>query len=151
MYRQIITAKTVTLYHRKIKNLLCQLRNVVGLFKKAFLHRPIKILHFSQTRENSKMFNKASKYFNFFNNKPPASWVAHITRDFLHVIPIKSILIREYQHKSTRVNTNQHESTRVNTSQHESNTSQQFPRNFRRKIFASESLLNRIIALHPAI
>ena len=50
---------------------------------------------------------------------------------------IKSILIHEYQHKSTRVNTSQHESTRVwheskrvrhesmriNTSQHESNTS----------------------------
>ena len=29
------------------------------------------------------MFNITSKYFNFFNNKPPASWVAHITRDFL--------------------------------------------------------------------
>ena len=46
---------------------------------------------------------------------------------------IKSILIHEYQHKSTRVNTNQHESdttqheslTRVNTNQHESKTSQQ--------------------------
>ena len=45
---------------------------------------------------------------------------------------IKSILIHEYQHKSTRVNTNQHESdttqheslTRVNTNQHESKTSQ---------------------------
>ena len=29
------------------------------------------------------MFNIASKYFSLFNNKPPASWVAHITRDFL--------------------------------------------------------------------
>ena len=28
------------------------------------------------------MFNITSKYFSFFNNKPPASWVAHITRDF---------------------------------------------------------------------
>ena len=51
---------------------------------------------------------------------------------------IKSILIHEYQHKSTPVNTNQHESTRINTSltrvnmsptrvntnQHESNKSQ---------------------------
>ena len=35
------------------------------------------------TRENSKMFNITSKYFSFFNNKLPASWVAHITRDFL--------------------------------------------------------------------
>ena len=28
---------------------------------------------FSHTRDNSKMFNVTSKYFNFFNNKPPAS------------------------------------------------------------------------------
>ena len=28
---------------------------------------------FSHTRENSKMFNIISKYFGFFNNKPPAS------------------------------------------------------------------------------
>ena len=28
---------------------------------------------FSHTRENSKMCNKTSKYYIFFNNKPPAS------------------------------------------------------------------------------
>ena len=28
---------------------------------------------FSQTLENSKMFNITSKYFSIFNNKPPAS------------------------------------------------------------------------------
>ena len=28
---------------------------------------------FSHTRENSKMFNISSKYFDFFSNKPPAS------------------------------------------------------------------------------
>ena len=28
---------------------------------------------FFLTRENSKMFNITSKYFTFFNNKPPAS------------------------------------------------------------------------------
>ena len=38
---------------------------------------------FSRTRENSKIFNITSKYFRFFHNKPHASWVAHITRDFL--------------------------------------------------------------------
>ena len=48
---------------------------MVGQFKKAYLH--------SHTRENSKMFNITLKYFRFFNNKPPASRVAHITRDFL--------------------------------------------------------------------
>ena len=35
------------------------------------------------TRENSKIFNITSKYFSFFNNKPPASSVADIARDFL--------------------------------------------------------------------
>ena len=30
-----------------------------------------------------KLFNIPSKYFSFFNNKRPASWVAHKTRDFL--------------------------------------------------------------------
>ena len=29
------------------------------------------------------MFHITSKYLSFFNNKPPASWVAHITGDFL--------------------------------------------------------------------
>ena len=38
---------------------------------------------FSQTRENSKIYNITSKYFSFFNNKPPGCWVVHITRDFL--------------------------------------------------------------------
>ena len=28
------------------------------------------------------MFNITSKYFSFFSNSPPASWVAHIARDF---------------------------------------------------------------------
>ena len=38
---------------------------------------------FSHTHENSKIFNITSKYFSFFNNKPPASWVAHIATYFL--------------------------------------------------------------------
>ena len=29
------------------------------------------------------MFNITSKYLSFFNNKPPARWVVHTTRDFL--------------------------------------------------------------------
>ena len=36
---------------------------------------------FSHTHKNSKMFNITLKYFSFFNNKPPASWVEHITRN----------------------------------------------------------------------
>ena len=38
---------------------------------------------FSHTGENSKMFDITSKYLIFFKNKPPASWVAYLTRDFL--------------------------------------------------------------------
>ena len=33
--------------------------------------------------ENSKIFKISVKYFSIFYNKPPASCVAHITRDFL--------------------------------------------------------------------
>ena len=46
---------------------------------KTYLHKPIKTF----TWENSKMFSITSKYFSIFNNKPPASSVADITRDFL--------------------------------------------------------------------
>ena len=35
------------------------------------------------TWENLKMFNITSKCFSIFYNKPPASWVKHITRDLL--------------------------------------------------------------------
>ena len=52
---------------------------MVVQFKKAYLHRRIK----THSRENSKMFNIACRYFIFFNNKSPASWVVHTTRDFL--------------------------------------------------------------------
>ena len=38
---------------------------------------------FSQTRDNSKIFKATSKYFSFFNKKPCANWVAHMTNDFL--------------------------------------------------------------------
>ena len=35
------------------------------------------------TCKNSKIFNKTSKCFIHFSNKTPASWVAHITNNFL--------------------------------------------------------------------
>lgn len=37
----------------------------------------------SNPRENVKIFNIISKYHSFFNNTATASWVAHITMDFL--------------------------------------------------------------------
>ena len=63
--------------------LLCQLRNMAGQIKKAYLHKPIKILRFFTPARIQKMFNITSKYFSFFNDKPPANWVVLITRDFL--------------------------------------------------------------------
>ena len=59
-------------------------RNMVGQFKKAYLHKPIKTLYIL-TPGNSKMFIITSKYFSFFNNNPPASWVVYITKNFLTV------------------------------------------------------------------
>ena len=41
--------------------------------QKAYLHRPIKSLHFLTPARIIKMFNITSKYFSFLNNKPPAS------------------------------------------------------------------------------
>ena len=51
-------------------------------FKKAYLYRSIKILHFL-TLARIQKFKITSKYLSVFNNTPPASWVAHTTRDFL--------------------------------------------------------------------
>ena len=56
---------------------------MVGQFKKRLFALANQDSIFSHTQENSKMLNITSKYSRFFNNKPPASWVAHITRDFL--------------------------------------------------------------------
>ena len=39
--------------------------------------------YISSICENSIMFRITSKYFSFFQNKPLASWSAHITRDVL--------------------------------------------------------------------
>ena len=45
---------------------------MVGKFKKAYLHRPMKILHFvTPTRIQASL--TSSKYFRFFKNKPSAS------------------------------------------------------------------------------
>ena len=52
---------------------------MVGQLKKAYLHSPIEIILYFLLPAT---IQKCSKYFSFFNNKPTASWVAHI-RDFL--------------------------------------------------------------------
>ena len=54
----------------------------LGNSKKDYMHWPIKILHFL-TPARIQMFNITSKFFSFFHNKPPVSWVARFTRDFL--------------------------------------------------------------------
>ena len=70
--------------------LLSQLRNKVEQSKK-FIY--IDQSTFSHIRENSKMFNITSKYVNFFNNKPRASWVADVTQViFLLLFPARIIV-----------------------------------------------------------
>ena len=53
--------------------LLYQLRNKVGQFKKAYLQRPIKILHFLTSARIQKCLIELQIFFSFFNNKPSAS------------------------------------------------------------------------------
>ena len=80
-YSEIITVKTVTLYRKlyffhsmsqkqEIEActnlvLLCQSRNMVGQFRKPYLHRPIKILHFLTPGRIQKRLNITSKYLAF--------------------------------------------------------------------------------------
>ena len=52
-------------------------------FQKTLFSKTNQDSTFSGTHENSKIFNITSKYFSFFNNKPPANWIAHITKVFL--------------------------------------------------------------------
>ena len=49
-----------------------------------------KLIYINQSRFNNffhvrkfKNFNVTLKYFAIFNNRPPASWVAHLARDFV--------------------------------------------------------------------
>ena len=58
---------------------LSWLWNTIRWFMKAYLHRPIKIVQFFTRR---KILNLTSKYFSNFSNTLPATWVAHITRNF---------------------------------------------------------------------
>ena len=43
---------------------------------------PVARVWHSCCKWNSIKINVTSKYFSFFNNKPPASWVTHITKNF---------------------------------------------------------------------
>ena len=98
-WREITTVTTVTVFklkfifsHKSSKKqekeaginfiLLSRSRQMIGWFMKTYLHRPINILQFL-SRGKIQKFNITSKYFSIFNNKLPASWVTHITRDFL--------------------------------------------------------------------
>ena len=50
---------------------------------------------FSHTLKNSNMFNITSKYFSFFNNKPPASWVAQITPSCLYYCSMQTLNVKK--------------------------------------------------------
>ena len=48
------------------------------------MNKPIKILQFLSRGKIPKFLKSLqTKYFRILDNKPPASWVAHITRDFI--------------------------------------------------------------------
>ena len=85
-FREIITVKSLKSKKKKLA-----LTFFYYVTRKIWLGNSKKLFckdqSFSLTRENSKIFNITSKYFSFFNNKPPASWVAHITSDFLTCCP----------------------------------------------------------------
>ena len=51
-----------------------------------------KLIQINQSRFYNSFTWKTLKYFSISNNKPPASWVADITKDFLHVIPVRIIV-----------------------------------------------------------
>ena len=57
-------------------------KNTIRRLMETYLRRPSEILHFLPARD-SKKFHIISKYFCIFNNKTLASWVAHMTREFL--------------------------------------------------------------------
>ena len=77
-YRKTLTVETVKLYkkldffhERLLKKkktatnfaLLCQSRNLVGQFKKTYLHRKIKILHFLTTATIQKFLTELQNIF----------------------------------------------------------------------------------------
>ena len=58
--------------------------NVIRWFIKTYLDKPIQILQFVSCGKIPKFLKSLeTKYFRILDNKPPGSWVAHITRDFI--------------------------------------------------------------------
>ena len=85
--------------------LLSWSRYMTRWFVKTHFHRPNKILQFLIPERIQKLL---PKYFNFFNNTPSASWVAHITRDFIichsrsyysSMHSVNDLWIKSYQRK----------------------------------------------------
>ena len=66
---------TLTLFYHVSREVL------LGNSKKLICIDPSRFYIFLQPR--SKMFNIISIWFSFSSDKPPVSWVAHTTRDFL--------------------------------------------------------------------
>ena len=62
---------------------LTWLWNTNRWFLKTYLQKPIKTVQFFTRRKIQKILNIISKYFSIFSNTLPATWVVHITRNFL--------------------------------------------------------------------
>ena len=65
---------------------------MIGQFKKAYLHRPIKILHFLTTARIQKCLTQLQNILAFLtiNHLQTESWIQQGI--FLHVIPVRIIV-----------------------------------------------------------
>ena len=80
----IIYFSLIRVLCRKKKKLTLTFLHCLG--QETPLNNSWKLVYINQISfrwENSKLFQVTSKYFSIFINKPPASWAAHITRNFV--------------------------------------------------------------------
>ena len=72
--------------------LLCQSRNVVGQLKEAYLHKPIKILHFLTPARIQKGLTYLQNILAFLTTNHPQDEPPIQQGIFLHVIPVHIIV-----------------------------------------------------------
>ena len=106
--REIVTVKTVALYKKlyvfDLKSqkqekeagtnliVLCHSRNMVGQFKKAYLHRPIKILHFLTSARIKKCLAYLQNILAFLTRNHLQVELRIWQGIFLHVFPVYIIV-----------------------------------------------------------
>ena len=73
--------------------LLCYLRNIVGQYKKAYLQRTIKILHFLTPMKIQKCFTKLENILAFLTINHLQAESHRYQGIFIHVIPVNIIVL----------------------------------------------------------